>query len=130
VSMARLRWGVVLIVALGSCTSSSQGPKPAADAARYFFAEPKDTGVLEVTANPAAICYSTQSDPARPIDIVAKVGGGSEQVASYAPGTETYCDQEVSQDVVARLIADPTSFAVRWKPRANEPSTDTLLTTP
>jgi hypothetical protein len=117
------------MIALASCTSPnpSSTPNPTTTPfARYFFIGPDDTGVLEVAAHPASICYSTQSYPARRITIVQ---GTSRPVATYRPERGTFCDRQVSEEVAASLIADPTSFAVRWSPQANEPIVATLLTT-
>jgi hypothetical protein len=118
------------MTALVSCTTSpspSPTSKPTTTPfARYFFIEPDDTGVLEVAAHPASICYSTQSYPARPITIVQDT---SRPVATYRPESGTFCDRQVSEEVAARLIADPSSFAVRWSPQANKPVVATLLTT-
>lgn len=128
----RYRWSVVLLIALASCTSS---PKPSptgettAPYARYYFVAPKDTGVLEVWVHPATICYSTQSYPARPIVLIMKPNGTSGQVASYEPQRVQYCDREVSQQVAAGLIADPSSFAIRWSPQSGEPVVETPLRT-
>jgi hypothetical protein len=129
----RYAWGLVLLIALASCTSSPT-PSPTGETiapyARYSFVAPKDTGVLEVSARPATICYSTQSYPARPIVIVAKANGIARQVASYQPAKGTYCDRDVSEEVAASLIADPSSFAIRWSPQPGEPIIETPLTTP
>ncbi len=122
---------MVVVLALASCTSS---PSPALNAktttaayARYFFVAPNDTGVLEVTANPPTICYSTQSYPARPIIIVTKDQGTSRPVATYQPERGTFCDRHVSDEVAAGLIATPSSFAVRWSPQAGQSVIETAL---
>lgn len=123
----------MLLIALASCTSSptrSPNAETTAPYARYYFVAPKDTGVLEVSARPATICYSTQSYPARPIVIVAKANGRTRHVASYQPTKGTYCDREVSEELAGSLIADPSSFAIRWSPQSGEPIIDTPLTTP
>lgn len=119
-----------MMIAVASCTTSpSPSPtlKPVTTRyARYLFVAPDDTGVLEVTSHPARICYSTQSYPARPITIVQ---GTSLPVATYRPGRGTFCDRQVSEEAASRLIADPSSFAVRWSPQANEQVVVTSLTT-
>lgn len=129
----RYRWSLVLLIALASCTSAPR-PSPTAETtapyARYYFVEPRDTGVFEVWAHPATICYSTQSDPARPIVLVARLNGMSREVASYQPRRVQYCDREVREEVAAHLIADPSSFAVRWSPQTGQPIIETPLTTP
>jgi hypothetical protein len=129
----RYAWGLVLLIALVSCTSSPT-PSPTGETiaayARYYFVAPKDTGVLEVSARPGTICYSTQSYPARPIVIVAKANGIVRQVASYQPAKGTYCDRDVIEEVAASLIADPSSFAIRWSPQPGKPIIETPLTTP
>jgi hypothetical protein len=96
--------------------------------ARYYFIEPTDTGVLEVSASPATICYSTQSYPARPIDLIARANGASNRVASYEPPRVEYCDRAVDEDVAAALLSDPSSFVIRWSPQAGEPVVTTPLT--
>ena len=133
VVVRRHGWLVVVIVAVTSCTSSPAphptARTPAAEYARYFFVAPRDTGVLEVTASPPSICYSTQSYPARPITIVSRDQGSAQAVAMYRPTSGTFCDREVGKDVAARLIADPSSFLVRWSPQAGESITETAVTT-
>ncbi len=121
---------VVLLTALASCTSSAS-LSPSDEAipyARYYFIEPTDTGVLEVWAGPAIVCYSTQSYPARPIDLIAKADGASNRVASYEPSRTEYCDRAVDEEVAAALLSDPTSFVIRWSPQAGGPVVMTPLT--
>jgi hypothetical protein len=124
---------VVILVTVTSCTSSpAPSPTtrtPTAEYARFFFVAPKDTGVLEVTATPPSICYSTQSYPARPITIVMRDQDPPQAVAVYQPGRGTFCDRQVRQDVAVRLIADPSSFVVRWSPQTGQPITETALAT-
>jgi hypothetical protein len=126
-------WLVVILVTVTSCTSSpAPSPTtrtPTAEYARYFFVSPKDTGVLEVTTTPPSICYSTQSYPARPITIVMRDQDPPQAVAVYQPGRGTFCDRQLRQDVAVRLIADPSSFVVRWSPQAGQPITETALAT-
>ncbi len=128
--MVRLRvWGLILVAAIASCTSAPTGDADAHAAARYaryYFVAPTDTGVLEVWTRPATICYSTQSHPARPIDLVATVNG--QNLASYHPPTIEHCDRRVNQDVATALAADPSSFAIRWSPRPGQPLIETPLT--
>jgi hypothetical protein len=122
-------WSLVLI-ALASCTSSLK-PNPTggttAPYARYYFVAPKDTGVLEVWAHPATICYSTQSYPARPVVLIANLNGMSMQVASYQPPRVQYCDREASEDLAAGLIANPSSFVIRWSAQPGEQVVETPL---
>jgi hypothetical protein len=122
---------LVLLAALASCTSSaslSPSDKATVQYARYYFIEPTDTGVLEVWAGPATVCYSTQSYPARPIDLIAKADGASNRVASYEPPRTEYCDRAVDDEVVSALLSDPSSFAIRWSPQAGQPVVMTPLT--
>lgn len=126
----RYAYILLLFAALASCTSSvipspSHGPAPYA---RYYFIAPTDTGVLEVWARPATICYSTQSYPARPIVLVAKANGASRPVASYEPPRTEFCDRAVDEGVAAGLISHPSSFVIRWSPLAGEPVAITPLT--
>ncbi len=84
----RYLWSLSLVAAIASCTSgplSDVTGREATGYARYYFIAPTDTGVLEVWTRPATICYSTQSDPARPIDLLATVNGTPENAASYHP---------------------------------------------
>lgn len=122
---------LVLLTALASCTSSvsvSPSDEATAQYARYYFIEHTNTGVLEVWARPATVCYSTQSYPARPIDLIAKANGASNRVASYEPPRVQYCDRAVDEEVAAALISDPSSFVIRWSPQAGEPVVMTPLT--
>src|SRR5918994_4471393 len=116
------------MLAVASCTSSSAHPHAStAGYARYFFGEPHDTGVLEVAAKPPSVCYSTQSYPARPITLIDESSGHAVPAASYRPSRVDYCDRHVGEDVAARLIADPSSFVVRWSPQAGQPIVETRL---
>jgi hypothetical protein len=127
----RYAWTVVLLTALASCTSSvsvSPSDEATVQYARYYFIAPSDTGVLEVWTRPATVCYSTQSSPARPIDLIAKANGASNRVASYEPPRTEYCDRVVDEVVAASLISDPSSFVIRWSPQAGEPVVVTPLT--
>jgi hypothetical protein len=119
---------VLVLITLGSCTSSPK-PEPTATRAfaRYFFVAPTDRGVLEVATGPASICYETQSYPARPISIVSKDDGASRPVATYKPKVGTFCDRQVSAEVASRLIEDPTAFLVTWSPQVGEPVVETKL---
>jgi hypothetical protein len=96
--------------------------------ARYYFIEPTDTGVFEVWASPATVCYSTQSYPGRPIDLIAKANGRSNRVASYEPQRTGYCDRAVEEETAAALLSDPSSFVIKWSPQAGEPVVKTPLT--
>ena len=122
---------LVLLTALASCMSServSPSDEATVQYARYYFIEPTDTGILEVWARPATVCYSTQSYPARPIDLIAKANGASNRVASYEPPRVQYCDRGVNEGVAAAVISHPSSFVIRWSPQAGEPVVMTLLT--
>ncbi|HET7869242.1 MAG TPA: hypothetical protein VFM85_02855 [Actinomycetota bacterium] len=129
--MARRCACTLVLFTVASCMSSVS-PNPSVEAtvpyARYFFIAPTDKGVLEVWASPATICYSTQSYPARPIDVIAKANGASNPVASYEPSRTEYCDRGVDDEVVAALLSDPSSFVIRWSPQAGEPVVMTPLT--
>jgi hypothetical protein len=88
-------------------------------------------GVLEVSANPPSICYSTQGSPARPIVIVKRHGDSPFPAAAYAPESGTFCDRTVSERLARHLILDPSAFAVKWAPFPGEPEAlSTLTTTP
>jgi hypothetical protein len=129
----RYALSLVLLIAVASCTSAPRpGPttEPTGPYARYYIVAPNDAGVFEVWADPATICYSTQSYPARPIILVARLNGMSRQVASYQPHRVQYCDRHVSEEIAASLIADPSSFTIRWSPQSGEPVVETPLTPP
>lgn len=119
------------MVALTSCTSSPVRP-PTSNAgyARYYFVAPRDTGVFEVTAKPPTLCYSTQSYPARAIALIDESSGGAAVVATYRPSRVQYCDRNVSPELAARLIADPSAFVVRWSPQPGQPAVETHFTRP
>ena len=117
------------MVALSSCTSSPvDSDASTVRYARYLFVAPNDTGVLEVAAKPPSVCYSTQSYPARPITLIDESSGHAVPAASYRPSRVDYCDRQVGEDVAARLIADPSSFVVRWSPQAGQRVVETRLT--
>ena len=117
------------MVALSSCTSSPvDSDASTVRYARYLFVAPNDTGVLEVAAKPPSVCYSTQSYPARPITLIDESSGHAVPAASYRPSRVDYCDRQVGEDVAARLIADPSSFVVRWSPQAGQRVVETPLT--
>ncbi len=129
--MARRYACTLVFAALASCTSSarlSPSDEATVQYARYYFIEPTDTGVFEVWARPATVCYSTQSYPARPIDLIARANGASNRVASYEPPRTEYCDRAVDDEVVSALLSDPTSFVIRWSPQTGEPVVMTPLT--
>jgi hypothetical protein len=125
--------GLALLVALASCTSTptpASTDEAAAHYARYYFVARADTGVLEVSTHPATICYSTQSYPARPIELMVEGRGTPERVASYEPLRGQFCDRTAKQEVAAALIANPSTFAVRWSPQPGEASIETQLSIP
>lgn len=127
----RFAYGLILLTALAPCTSSgslSPSDEATVQYARYYFIEPTDTGVLEVWARPGTVCYSTQSYPARPIDLIVRANGASNRVASYEPPRVQYCDRAVEKEVAAALISDPSSFVIRWAPQAGAPIVMTPLT--
>ena len=131
VMVLRYLWGLIFLAAIASCTSgppSEVTGREAAGYARYYFVAPTDTGVLEVWTEPATICYSTQSSPARPVDLLATINGTPQNVASYHPPTIEHCDRRVNQDVATALVADPFLFAIRWSPQPGEPLIETPLT--
>jgi hypothetical protein len=125
---------LALLIGCPSCTSTPT-PAPTARAAapyaRYYFVASTDTGVLEVWTHPATICYSTQSYPARPIELLrVKSGGASERVVSYEPPRGQFCDRKMSEELAAPLITKPSAFTVRWSPQAGEASIETQLSIP
>lgn len=91
---------------------------------RYFFSASGIGGVLEVSSSPPSICYSTQSYPARPIEIVP--GPSSTAIAhaevSYAPRNNDFCDRTVSLTLAADLLANPSGYQVRWHPLPGGPT--------
>ncbi len=78
--------------------------------------------------SPATVCYSTQSYPGRPIDLIAKANGALNRVASYEPQRTGYCDRAVEEEIAAALLSDPSSFVIKWSPQAGEPVVMTPLT--
>lgn len=115
----RARWGVgmstILLAALSACS-----PTPMqASFARYYFQAPEARGVLEVTASPPSICYSTQSSPARPISIVRSSLAESPTAASFAPAVNDFCSM-VTPNLAAGLLAEPSVYSVRWRPLSGE----------
>jgi hypothetical protein len=118
---------VGMVTILVACTSSpNPSPSPTAAYARYYFIAARDTGVFEVTTAPPSVCYSTQSDPARPIALIEESSGRA--VVSYRPSRVQYCDRQVSTELAAHLIADPSAFIIRWSPQAGLPVVETRLT--
>ena len=118
----------------GCCRRNSQIQHPEVDRsqvdfARFFFIAPSNTGVIEVSANPPSICYSTQSSPATAIVIVKRPGDSPFPVAAYAPESGTFCDRTVSERLAWHLISDPSAYAVKWTPRPGEPEFLSTLTT-
>ena len=100
----------------------SLGPSrtPSGVCIRFFFSDSESGigGVLEVSASMPSICYSTQTLPSRPIEIVAVFLGLSAVVASYAtpePG-EPYCDRSVSKAIAGDIINNPSRYFIRWQP--------------
>ena len=142
------RGGSLIVIALGlvalvpACTGeradlpSTSAPTGSITFARYFFSASGIRGVLEVDSSPPSICYSTQSSPARPIDIIPGpvfVSGPSPGVSadaevSYAPRDNDFCDRTVSPDLAAALIADPSAFHVRWRPIPGGPTASSSFT--
>ena len=114
------RWGTgtsfVLLAALVACS-----PTPTETSfARYYFDAPEARGVLEVTKSPPSICYSTQSNPARPISIVRGSLAESPTAASFVPRENDFCGT-VSPALAAGLLAEPSEYSVRWSPLTGEP---------
>jgi hypothetical protein len=92
--------------------------------ARYFFSASGLGGVLEVGSSPPSICYSTQSYPARPISIISEPSSGvpAHVEVSYAPRDNDFCDSTVRPALAAGLLADPSAYQVRWRPRHGGPT--------
>jgi hypothetical protein len=125
----RARWRIgtsfILLIALAAC---SRTPTETSFA-RYSFEAREARGVLEVTKSPPSICYSTQSNPARPITIIVRdsllvvgpyPGVTIPPAASFAPRENDFCGT-VSPDLAAGLLAEPSGYLVRWHPLAGEP---------
>ena len=121
----------ILLVALAACT-----PTPTETSfARYHFDAPQSRGVLEVTKSPPSLCYSTQSNPARPISIIDRdsllavppyPGMTFPPAASFAPKENDFCGT-VKPELAADLLAEPSGFLVRWRPLAGEPIAESSL---
>jgi hypothetical protein len=135
----RRRWGVASALVLSSALSACTGPpaavpssssNPSITFARYFFSASGIRGVLEVSSSPTTICYSTQSYPPRPISIIPVPS--SEVLAhaevSYAPRENDFCDKTVRPAFAAALLADPSGYQVRWRPRPGGPTALSLFT--
>jgi hypothetical protein len=103
---------------------------PAPAFARYFFKAPDDTGVLEVSSSPSSVCYSTQSAPPRPIDVVSQPIDHMPHVElSFTPTTSgTYCDDTVHEALVRDLIDHPESYRIVWRPQEQDAQTNSRLT--
>lgn len=115
---------LLLCVALSACTGSPSlpvrdpMPEPPITSARYVFSASGVRGVLDVSSSPPSICYSTQSDPARPIKIQALPAGAIAHVEeSYSPRTDNFCDGTVTSALATDLLADPSGYQVVWSPR-------------
>jgi hypothetical protein len=125
----------VLSMTLSACTgspgssvvvSSNATASPSVTFARYFFSASGIAGVLEVSSSPPSICYSTQSNPPRPISIVpgpayAVIVAHAE--VSYAPRNNDFCDRTAKLALVTGLLADPSVYHVRWRPHPGSPTT-------
>ena len=111
------------MAATASTPSASSSPRlsggtPILRFNRYFFAASGVRGVLEVSSSPPSICYSTQSYPARPISIIAEPPYSlSRTEVSYAPSSGSFCDRTVHPALVTDLLAHPSAYRVRWRPR-------------
>jgi hypothetical protein len=122
----RARWGVASALVLSSALSACTGPpaNPSITFARYFFSASGIRGVLEVSSSPTSICYSTQSYPTRPISIIPGPSSGvlADAEVSYAPRDNDFCDKTVRPALAAALLADPSGYQVRWRPRPGGPT--------
>jgi hypothetical protein len=125
----KARWRIgtssILLIALAAC---SRTPTETSFA-RYSFEAPEARGVLEVTKSPPSLCYSTQSNPARPISIFDRdslqelgpyPGVTIAPAASFDPRENDFCGT-VTPELAADLLAAPSGFLVRWRPLAGEP---------
>jgi hypothetical protein len=118
---ARWRIGTsfILLIALAA---SSRTPTETSFA-RYSFEAPEARGVLEVTKSPPSFCYSTQSNPARPISIIDRdsllvppyPGMTFPPAASFAPRENDFCGT-VTPELAADLLAEPSGYLVRGVP--------------
>ncbi len=126
------RWvlasALLLASLLSACTGSPEAvPKdsissPSITIARYFFSASGIGGVIEISSSPVSICYETQSYPARPISIVPRASSEVQTEVSYAPRNANFCDRTVKPALAAALVADPSGYQVRWRPRSNGPT--------
>lgn len=121
---------LLLFLMLSACTGTpvavptSSTSSPSVTFARYFFSASGIRGVLELSSSPPSICYSTQSYPARPIDIIPGPSSVTLPHAevSYVPRNNDFCDRTVSRTLAADLLADPSGYQVRWRPRPGGPT--------
>lgn len=126
------------LLALVSCTGPevhSKRPSSNAPFARYFFSASGIQGVLEVSKSPPSVCYSTQSQPARPISIVPESLGLADRsprvesgaTASFAPKDNDFCGT-VSPALAAGLLANSSGYLVRWRPSPDGPTASSSIT--
>ncbi len=128
------RWGIASVLFVSTILSACTGPPVAVPSSstssptitidRYFFSAAGLRGVLEVSSAPPSICYSTQSYPARPIRIIPKPSSEVPVHAEVflAPHNNDVCDNTVSPSLAAALLADPSGYQVRWRPRRGGPT--------
>src|SRR5437879_4582343 len=112
---------LIMSLTLPGCTGSTRtlpsrsSSEPSITVARYFFSASGISGVLEVSSSPPSICYSTQSNPARPIEIQAlPVGAIAHVKESYVPRNNDFCDKTVRTALAADLLLHPSSYQVVW----------------
>jgi len=82
---------------------------------RFFFRAGGVGGVFEVATRPPGVCYSTQSSPSRPIDVVTISG---DVVLTYGSNAtaEPFCDRSIDGDLARDLINDASDYRIAWKP--------------
>jgi hypothetical protein len=121
----RIGTSFILLVALLACSAAPTETS----FARYSFDAPEARGVLEVTKSPPSLCYSTQSNPARPISIIGRdslqavppyPGVTLQPAASFVPHENDFCGT-VTPELAASLLAEPSRYLVRWRPLDGEP---------
>jgi hypothetical protein len=128
------RWAIASALFVPTMLFACTGPhvavptrstsSPSVTFARYFFLASGIEGVLEVSSAPPSICYSTQSYPARPIAIIREPSPDllAHAEVSYAPHNNDFCDRAVQVALAAALVADPSGYQVRWRPRPGGPT--------
>ena len=107
---------IPVLEALGLAAVGASGGEGSQTFQRFFFEARGIGGVLEVATSPPSVCYSTQSSPRRPIDVITRSGGVVLSVATDADARPFFCDRAVDAQLAKDLIDHAADFRIRWKP--------------